>query len=56
MFNQFVKEYSNNIRFKMLNLDFEELKTDDSLERTSLNKAKICINLTKKDNVIVSDV
>jgi inosine/xanthosine triphosphate pyrophosphatase family protein len=40
----------------MLNISFEELKTDDSLEKTALNKAKTCINLVKKENIIVSDV
>ncbi len=56
MFNQFLKEYSKNIKFEMLKLDFEELKQDDSLEKTALNKAKECLKLTKKENVLVSDV
>ena len=55
-FNRFVHEFSSEINFEMLNLSFEELKLDDSLEKTALNKAKACINLTQKENVVVSDV
>jgi len=56
MFSQFVNEFSNQIKFEMLNIDFDELKLDDSLEKTALNKARTCIKLTKKDNVVISDV
>ncbi len=54
--NQFVDEFSHEINFEMLNLSFEELKLDDSLKKTALNKAKTCIKLSKKENVVVSDV
>lgn len=53
-FNTFLHEVTNDFGFEMLKIDFEELKTDDSLERTAINKARTCSNLTKKD-VIVCD-
>lgn len=56
MFNQFVHELSDEINIEMLNLEFDELKLDDSLEQTALNKARTCMKLTNKDNVIVSDI
>lgn len=54
--NLFVHKFSDKIKIEMLNLDFEELKLDDSLEATALNKARTCIALTQENNVIVSDI
>ena len=56
MINQFVHEFSDQVIFEMLKMDFDELKLDDSLERTAFNKAEECIKLTNKENVVISDV
>lgn len=53
--NLFLHELTNDISFEMLKLDFEELKNDYSMEKTALNKAITCHEMTGKD-VVVSDV
>lgn len=53
--NLFMKEITEDYDFEMLKIDFKELKNDDSMEETALNKAVTCLELTDTDSVIVSD-
>jgi septum formation protein len=51
--NLFLHQITDKISFKMLKLDFEEIKSD-SMEDTALNKARTCFEKVKK-TVVVND-
>lgn len=52
--NQVIHEFTDDINFEMLKLDFKEIKDEDSMENTALNKAITCHELTGKE-VIAND-
>ena len=52
--NQILYEFTDRIQFEMLMLDFKEIKDEDSMENTALNKAVTCHEMTGKE-VIAND-
>ncbi|MBR9675568.1 hypothetical protein GOV05_01010 [Candidatus Woesearchaeota archaeon] len=49
--NYFLEEFTDKVKFEMLRLDFEEIKTD-TLEGTAINKARTAYEKTNKELVV----